>query len=152
MSAHTITLELPASLYDYFKERAQKTRRSLEAEILDVVAAATPTSESLSAELEEAVARLETVGEDELWRIARSRLTSTESSRLEELNLRQHEGGLGDAERQEIAGLLRKYEETILLRAEAARHLAERGHDISQLLPKFRPQRGRTPQPRASAA
>ena len=134
MSAHTITLELPASLYDYFEERAQKTRRSLEAEVLDAVAASAPTAESLPAELEEAVARLETVGEDELWRIARSRLTSEESRRLEELNLRQHEDGLGDAEREEIAELLRKYEMTILLRAEAARRLAERGHEISQLL------------------
>ena len=134
MSAHTISLELPTPLYDYFEERAQRTRRSLEAEILDAVTASTPIAESLPAEFEEAVARLDTMEEDELWRTARSRLTSTESRRLEELNLRQHEDGLGHSEREEIAELLRKYEMTILLRAEAARRLAERGHEISQLL------------------
>jgi hypothetical protein len=134
MSAHTITLKLPPSLYDYFAGRAQRTRRSLEAEVLDAVAAATPVAEPLPAELEDAAARLETMGDDELWQTARDRLTRTESQRLEELNLRQQEKGLGDAEREELAELLRRYETAILLRAEAARLLAARGHDISRLL------------------
>jgi hypothetical protein len=127
-------LKLPPSLYDYFAGRAQRTRRSLEAEVLDAVAAATPVAEPLPAELEDAAARLETMGDDELWQTARDRLTRTESQRLEELNLRQQEKGLGDAEREELAELLRRYETAILLRAEAARLLAARGHDISRLL------------------
>ena len=40
MSAQAITLRLPPPLYELLRQRAQETRRSLEAEVLDVVMSA----------------------------------------------------------------------------------------------------------------
>ncbi|HEX9641509.1 MAG TPA: hypothetical protein VGB13_09370 [Candidatus Krumholzibacteria bacterium] len=44
MAAHTITLQLPASLYEKLKDRARQSRRSVEAELLEAVAAVLPTA------------------------------------------------------------------------------------------------------------
>ena len=46
MSAHSITLHLPDPLYDRFKNQAKRARRSLEAELLRIVAAAAPAEEA----------------------------------------------------------------------------------------------------------
>jgi hypothetical protein len=40
MSSQTVTLRLPKPMYELFKSRAERTRRSLEMELLEVVATA----------------------------------------------------------------------------------------------------------------
>jgi len=46
MPAQAVTLHLPTSLYDFFKQRAQRARRSVEEELLEAVETARATSES----------------------------------------------------------------------------------------------------------
>jgi len=70
-----------------------------------------------------------------LWRAARSRLSATESSRLENLNYKcQKFGSLTPNEVQEQNTLIAKYEEAVLIRAKALYLLQQRGHDITTLL------------------
>ena len=47
MPARTITLNLPETLYQRFRQRAEWTHRSLETEILDAVASAASAEEDL---------------------------------------------------------------------------------------------------------
>ncbi len=46
MGAHAITLHLPDPLYDHLKHQAKRARRSLEAELLRIVAAAAPAKDA----------------------------------------------------------------------------------------------------------
>jgi hypothetical protein len=82
----------------------------------------------------EAVAALEVLNDAELWRAARNPLAEADRSRLEALNLKQQKENLTPAEKETLERLLLQYDRAVLLRAEAARLLKERGHDISGLL------------------
>lgn len=133
MAARAVTLELPAPLYDHFSSRAELAHRSLEAELLDAVATVA-ADEEISDEVAKALADLQLLNDEELWRTARNRLSDEVRSRHEALNLKQQREKLTPAEREELEGLVHQYDWTVLLRAEAARLLKRRGHDVSGLL------------------
>ena len=134
MTTHAVTLELPAPLYRQYRERADDSRRSIEAELLDVVASGAPEGERLPEDLADAVAELETLDDGSLWRAARSSFPPEASSRLEALHFKRQDEGLTEAEQETASQLVRQYERTMLVRAHAARLLKERGHDISGLV------------------
>jgi len=134
MSAHAITLHLPETLYQRFRQRAQWSHRSLETEILDAVASAASAEGELSPELIEAIAALEGLADDDLWRLARKTMSRESSQELEALHFKQGNEGLSQDEDAARAKLIQEYERTMLIRAQAARLLKDRGHDISRLL------------------
>lgn len=134
MAARAVTLELPAPLYDHFSSRAERAHRSLEAELLDAVATVAADEEELSDEVAKALADLELLSDEELWRTARNRLSDEARSRHEALNIKQQREKLTPAEKEELERLVHQYDWTVLLRAEAARLLKKRGHDVSRLL------------------
>jgi plasmid stability protein len=134
MSVHPITLSLPKSIYNRLRKRAEKSRRSVEMELLDVVAAAIPASEELPDLLAAAVADLELLDDDALWRAARTRLDSEQSAQMEALHIKRQGEGLSAAEEQTLSGLVFRYERSMLVRAQAAALLKARGHDVSSLL------------------
>jgi plasmid stability protein len=136
METQTVTIELPKLLYQRIKEKAAQTKRSIEDELLEVVATAVPLGEDLPKDLADAITPLAFLDDKTLWRAARSKLTKRESSRTEELHLKRQRQDLNPLEEEELAKLVRKYERTILVRAQAAVILKERGHDISVLLGK----------------
>lgn len=131
MSAHTITLHLPALLYQYLRARAEEAHRSLEAELLEVVATAIPAAEELSPELSEAVSSLTVLADDELLRVTGSKMPSESAARLEELHWQRQRTGLTESESSELSHLMHLYEKTMLVRAQAALLLKQRGHEIA---------------------
>ncbi len=133
MPAHAITLRLPETLYQRFRKRAKWTHRSLENEILDAVASASADDE-LSPDLLETVEALEEFGDDELWRLARIVMSQEASEELETLHFKQRDEGLSRDEDAIRAKLMQEYERTMLIRAQAAKLLNDRGHDVSPLL------------------
>lgn len=133
MPAQAVTLHLPGSLYDRFMERAKRARRSLEAELLRVVEAAGSESEELPPNLERAVRELGELDDEALWRVARDHLPRDTACELEALNQKQQREGLTAAEEETLTRLAEAYDRFLLLRAEAAGLLQERGHDISSL-------------------
>lgn len=135
MSAHVVTLQLPAPLYDHFRRRAEQGQRSVEAELLEVVrTAASETAERLPQEVAEELAGLAALGDQDLWQTARSHLPSKMSAELEALNLKQKNEGLTQGEKERLTQLLYQYDHYMLIRAQAAKLLKERGHDVSSLL------------------
>lgn len=135
MSAHAITLELPGPLYEHFKRRVERTHRSLEAELLDAVAnAASVEDDELSPELLEALDAMTDLDDSELWQIARKTMASADSRRLEALHFKQRDEGLDADEDTDRRKLIQEYERTMLMRAQAARLLKERGRDVSGLV------------------
>lgn len=70
MTAHAVTLRLPTPLFDHFRDRAKRTRRSLEAEILDVVATAAADAEGLPSDVARDLDGLALLSDAELWHAA----------------------------------------------------------------------------------
>jgi hypothetical protein len=134
MAAHAVTLRLPAPLYDHFQNRAERAHRSLEAELLDAVATAATDEEELSQDLAKALGDLELLNDRELWRVARNSLSDDSRSQLEALNSKQQREKLTPADKETLERLVDQYDQAVLLRAEAARLLKKRGHDVSGLL------------------
>jgi DNA-binding helix-hairpin-helix protein with protein kinase domain len=135
MSEHTLTLTLPATIYQMLKDRAEGSKRTVEDEIKEILVTAVPEAAELSADLQEAISSLSAMRDDELWRAARSQLTLEDAAELEALHDKQREREeLSEAERQRLTALMYQYERSMLTRAQAAALLRQRGHDISSLV------------------
>ena len=93
-----------------------------------------PSAHDLPADLAAALAPLVLLDDQELWRAARSHLAADAAAQLEELHHKRAREGLTEAETQALAALIAQYERAMLIRAEAARLLKERGYDIAALV------------------
>lgn len=134
MLTQDITLRLPASLYQRLKQRADQARHSVEDELIDMLATATPVADELPLDLAEAVSSLATLDDASLWDAARNRLPAEAAEQLEQLHFKRQREGLTTAEAEEAAALVQRYERVMLVRARATAMLKERGHDVSALL------------------
>jgi hypothetical protein len=101
-----------------------------------VITAAVETSGELPHDLAEALAPMALLDDQALWRAARSHLDAETASELETLNMKQQREGLLESEDQRRRPLLRRYERAMLVRAQAAALLKERGHDVAELFAK----------------
>ena len=90
--------------------------------------------DALPRDLAEAVAGLEVLADEALWRAARSQFPAEKKEQLEALNFKQQSEGLTQTEQQSQEQLLTASDKVMLVRAHAARLLHERGHDVSELL------------------
>ncbi|MBI4630473.1 MAG: hypothetical protein HZC38_02970 [Chloroflexi bacterium] len=134
MVAQSIMLNVPLPLYNLIKNRAEQSHRTVEAELLDVVATALPISDELPPELSEAITPLTLLDDEALWRAARSHLAAETAEQIENLHLKRQREGLTESESQTLQGLMRQYERMMLTRAHAASLLKKRGHDVSELI------------------
>jgi plasmid stability protein len=130
----TLTLNVPGPLYDRLKHRAQRSNRTVEDETIDLLIALVPKADDLPVELAEAISHLSVLEDGSLWQAAHAHLAPEDASRLEELHRKRQREGLDDAEALELPPLVRQYERFMLVRAQAAALLKQRGHDVSGLL------------------
>jgi len=134
VATQSVTIRLPDPIYQQLKRRADRTRRSVEDELLEVVATAVPVADEIPEDLAEAISPLAALDDEALWRAARDRLPTDAAERLESLGKKRQREGLTEAEVQEAATLIRQYERVMLVRAHAAALLRQRGHGVSSLL------------------
>ena len=134
MDAQTLQLHVPGPLYHHLKQRAEQANHSVEEELLNVLATAVPTNEELPPDLNEAVSALSLLDDDALWDAAQSHLPKKAAERMESLHRKRQRQGLTEAETQKLETLVHQYERYMLVRAEAAALLKQRGHDVSKLL------------------
>lgn len=130
-----VTVQLPATLYRQVQDRARRLHRSVEGEVVALLAAALPTLDDLPAPLADEMAQLVFLSDAELWRTARSELSLADSERMQELAYKRQRVGLSRREEEEADELLVRYDRSMLLHAQSMALLKERGHDISLLLP-----------------
>ena len=97
MSTQSVTLHLPDALYQRLKRRAEKARRAVEDELLDVVAAAVPVGDDLPTDMTEALSLLALLDDQALWRAARTRLPADAVEKLERLHVKPGRGFHGHA-------------------------------------------------------
>src|SRR5690349_18275078 len=99
MAAQAVTVTLPERLYERLALRAQQTRRTVEAELVEAVATSLPDeADALPGDMAEAVAALHLLSDDDLWRAARHSLAPAKAADLEELHLKRQREGLSASE------------------------------------------------------
>jgi phage terminase Nu1 subunit (DNA packaging protein) len=135
MAVGTVLVRVPHELLTHFEERAQRTRRSVEEEIVEALASSARQDEPLPADMSAALTSLDTLSDDELWKTARdSHLSPAAAAHLEEVNHKRQREGLTSDEQLIVEALLQQYERLMVVRAEALARLQWRGRDIAPLL------------------
>ena len=89
-------------------------------------------------DISEEVKQLPFLDNDHLWRTAQLQVSAEKSNRMQELTAKQGAEGLTESEQEEATQLQHLAHRIMLLRAEAAILLKERGEDISSLSPNAR--------------
>jgi hypothetical protein len=131
MSVQTITLDLPDALYRQIQRAAKKAHRPVNDVLIEAVAAAAPVVGSTTSELRSALAQMAYLNDATLFQAARSTIPVEQRERLEMLQHEQQRRGLTAEEKAEEEALVALYRETILVRAQAAVLLKQRGYDVS---------------------
>jgi plasmid stability protein len=134
MALQSVTIRLSDNLYHQIRQRAKRTQRSVEDEVVAVVEGALPALDLLPSGLADEMAQMAFLTDGELWQAVRSSMTSAENQRMQALLLRGQREGLSLEDEHEIERLVQRQERVMLIRAKAASLLRLRGYDVSQLL------------------
>jgi len=134
MNTHTVTIEIPTSLYERLRDQATQSDRSIEAELVEVVSHALPVDEPLSPQMTQLLQDLSLLNDHALWQSARSHLSKSASEQMEALHHKRQREALTPSEQEVLTTLLAQYERYMVVRAQAAVLLKQRGHDISKIL------------------
>lgn len=134
MTVQAITVSLPSSLYERLTRRAQRTHRTVEAELVEALATLPDEPDELPADMAEAIAALHLLADEDLWRAAKQRLAADKAASIEELHLKRQREGLSASEVEELGTLMKEYTRVMLVRSRSAALPKQRGHDVSGLL------------------
>lgn len=132
MTHQTITIDLPESVYQQFRQASETVHRPMDEIVAEAVVAATPAT-AVTQTMRSALAQLAYLNDAALWQAARSTMTVEQRERLATLRYEQQRIGLTTSEQAEEESLQKLYRETILVRAQAASLLKQRGYDISDV-------------------
>jgi hypothetical protein len=133
MASPPLTVQLPDLLYDHLRTRAEQSKRTMQEELVHVVAMAVPSQSLLPESLQQALDQLDTLSDDKLWEAAALHVADASVDRLDELSNDRRSRPLTPAELTEQTQLLLDCDRVMLVRAKAAQLLQQRGHDISTL-------------------
>ena len=116
-----VLVNLPEDTYRRARRLAQLTRRDVADVLADTLDLSLP---SLGDSAEPALAQMK---DDQVLALAELHLSDEEDERLSDLLDSQQAGTLSDAERPELARLMQRYQEGVLLKAEALAEGVRRG-------------------------
>lgn len=137
MSLHPVTVHLPENIYKRIRRAAEITRRSLDEVMVEAVSAVALDLETPPA-IRSNLAQMAYLNDAALWQAARATMPADQRARMENLHIKQKKRKLTKAEQAEEQALLKLYRETVLVRAQAAVLLKQRGYDVSDLT-QFQP-------------
>ncbi len=131
MQVHPVTLQVPEAIFKQFKKVAEQTQRSVDQLMIEAISAAAPGMPLPVSHLRSDLAQMALLNDAALWQAARATLAPTQQQRLERLHHQQRNGNLTEEQRQEMELLETLYQDTILVRAQAAALLKQRQYDVS---------------------
>ena len=133
MSRQAITVELPEEIYRHVERAAEGMKRPVERVLASIVKAATPSLEKVPDQYRSELESLETLGDEELWKIAESRLSAEHQRRLARLLGKTQSGALTEREHQTVARSRNEVDRLTLRKSYAYLLLKYRGHRIPSL-------------------
>ena len=128
----TVTVNLPDNLYQRMRRRARERNRTVEDEVVEVVARA--FDDDIAPATADLLEELPLLSDHDLWQAARMYIPADQAERMQELVWKEQAEGLTTAEQDEAGQLQRNAHRVMLVRGEAAALLAERGHDVDVLI------------------
>jgi hypothetical protein len=128
MSQPLLTLSLPEDVYERVCRAAKGMKQPVETALVSIVRAATPSLEKVPLAYRADLEAMEDLGDDELWKLAASRLPPVKQRRLENLLGKNQRGELGNRERDVLIGLRAEGDRLMLRRSYAYLLLKYRGH------------------------
>lgn len=131
MTTQEVTLKLPEAVYDQIRRAAEQAQRPVADLLMEAVIAAAPALDPTALPLRTALAQLTYLNDAALWQVARATVAEAQRERMAELHAKQQREGLTDPEQTEEQAILALYRETVLVRAQAALLLKQRGYDVS---------------------
>lgn len=134
MAIQAVTVDLPTNVYEQIQRAAEKVQRPINEILVEAIAAVAPVIDTASGPMRSALAQMAYLNDAALWQAARATMTVEQRQRLAALHDQQQRGiELNPEERAEEQALLALYRETILIRAQGAVLLKQRGYDVSNL-------------------
>ncbi|MBK8257846.1 MAG: hypothetical protein IPK82_34910 [Polyangiaceae bacterium] len=134
MAVQAVTVSLPTSLFERLSRRAERTHRTVEAELIDAVATLPDEPDALPSDMAEAIASLHLLADEDLWRAAGQRLAPNKADQIEDFHIKRRNEGLSPSEGEALTALMKEYTRLMLVRSRSAALLKERGHDVSKLV------------------
>jgi len=161
MAGNPVTVTLPEPLLKEIRGRARRAKRSVEAEVVQLLndavgdarngsanetagktprsrrgkrAEADPVEDALPPDIAAEIARIEQLDEAGLRQAVHPILTKKQARRLADLNRKAQDEGLNKAEEKERDELLEIYEKSVVFRATALAELHKRGVDVSEFI------------------
>lgn len=132
MSVETVTLQIPATLYQRLVNTARATQRPLEEVVIHALQIGSPPEwDNVPPEFQADLAALDKLDDNTLWQIARSRKIEAEMERYNTLLEGNSNKILTEAERLELMAMRQEADRFMLLKAQAAVLLRWRGHRVS---------------------
>ena len=132
--AQTVTLQLPEAIYERIKRTAEATKRPLEDVLLKTLESALPPSmEDLPIEYQGEFTAMESLSDEELWKIAESKIPPAQQSLYSRLLRKNQAGMLKDIEKRQLSDLGAEARKLTLRKAHAYALLKWRGHRIPTL-------------------
>jgi hypothetical protein len=132
MTVQPITLNLPETVYEQIRHAAEKAQRPVDEVLVEAVTAVAPIMDTASEKLRTALAQMAYLNDAALWQAARATMPAEQREHLESLHHQQQRQRLTAEEQAEEQALLTLYRETLLIRAQAAVLLKQRGYDVSE--------------------
>src|SRR5688572_18786189 len=102
MDSQVVTVEMPARLYGKLSQRAADAQRSVEQELISVLATKFADEEQERALIERKLAGMESYTDKQLWEAAGQGLSPENCERSQDLNDKQRSEELTPAERLEL--------------------------------------------------
>ncbi len=131
MNEQTIRVTLPNSVYERIKITAQATSLTSEEVVKQSVILSLPAFESdIPLNLRSSLAKLALSNDIQLWKVANSIMEESRQKRLEQLAESRKKRILSDSEQSELDTLMDEARQIMLHKAEARRHLVQRGHSV----------------------
>ena len=131
MVGRSVSVELPVDVYNQIKRAAERSHRSVDDVLVEAVMAVAPVIDTAPEALRSSLAQLAYLNDAALWRAARATIPREQRERLEALHEMKQRRPLTDDEGAEEKDILRPYQDTLLVRAQAAVLLKQRGYDVS---------------------
>lgn len=127
MTFQTITLNIPARVYQRVQRAAEAVQSPIEKVIVETLDTALPSLDDVPPEMVDELAGMSTLSDKSLRQAARSIMSAKQQARLRRLSALQRERPLKPAEVRQLDGLVNEYARVTLRKAHAYALLHKRG-------------------------
>ena len=127
MAGQSVSVELPTEVYNQIKRAAERSHRPFDQVLVGAVTAVAPVIDTAPEALRSSLAQLTYLNDAAPWQAARATIPAEQPQRLQNLHDLKQRRPLTHGELAEEAELLRLYRDTLLVRAQAAVLLKQRG-------------------------